>query len=73
MLTGNPIPQLGLGSTMEDGSYLLDKLDQIVTELGFKEYTTNKRLSLFNMFFYSTKVIIMVLTVIDFLNNRKMS
>lgn len=41
-LTGNPIPQLGLGSTLADGSgvYLLDKLDQVVSELGFKEYTT---------------------------------
>lgn len=41
-LTGNPIPQLGLGSTMADGSgvYLLDKLDQVVTDLGFKAYTT---------------------------------
>jgi len=29
-LTGNPIPQLGLGSTMADGTYLLDKLDLIV-------------------------------------------
>jgi len=41
-LTGNPIPQLGLGSTLADGSgvYLLDKLDMVVTDLGFKEYTT---------------------------------
>lgn len=41
-LTGNPIPQLGLGSTLADGSgvYLLDKLDQVVTDLGFKAYTT---------------------------------
>ena len=41
-LTGNPIPQLGLGSTMADGSgiYMLDKLDQVITELGFKAYTT---------------------------------
>lgn len=41
-LTGNPIPQLGLGSTMADGSgvYMLDKLDQVVTDLGFKAYTT---------------------------------
>jgi len=40
-LTGNPIPQLGLGSTMvgSDGVYLLDKLDQLVQELGFKSYT----------------------------------
>ena len=40
-LTGNPLPQLGLGSTLSDGSgmYLLEKLDQIVTELGFAPYT----------------------------------
>ncbi|WP_286234049.1 sodium:solute symporter family protein [Thalassotalea sediminis] len=42
-LTGNPIPQLGLGSTLSDGSgvYLLDKLDMVVSDLGFKEYTTS--------------------------------
>jgi cation/acetate symporter len=40
-LTGNPIPQLGLGSSMADGSgiYMLDKLDQVITDLGFKAYT----------------------------------
>ena len=58
MLTGNPIPQFGLGGTLEDGSYLLDKLDQIITDLGFKEYTTNARLSLFNMFFYTLSLMI---------------
>ena len=58
MLTGNPIPQLGLGGTLEDGSHLLDKLDQIITDLGFKEYTTNARLSFFNMFFYTLSLMI---------------
>ena len=58
MLTGNPVPQLGLGSTLEDGTYLLDKLDRIVLELGFQEYSTNKRLSLFNMFFYTLSLMI---------------
>ena len=58
MLTGNPIPQLGLGTTLKDGSYLLEKLDQILIELGFKEYTTNSRLSLFNMFFYTLSLMI---------------
>ena len=58
MLTGNPIPQFGLGGTLEDGSHLLDKLDQIITDLGFKEYTTNARLSLFNMFFYTLSLMI---------------
>src|SRR5210317_1842956 len=43
-LTGNPIPQLGLGSSMADGSgmALLDKLDMIVTDLGFTAYTAQK-------------------------------
>ena len=58
MLTGNPVPQLGLGGTLEDGTYLLDKLDEIVLELGFQEYSTNKRLSLFNMFFYTLSLMI---------------
>ncbi len=39
-LTGNPIPQLALGSTMADGSgYLLLKLDQVLMDLGFNAYT----------------------------------
>ncbi|MEQ8925958.1 MAG: sodium:solute symporter family protein [Fulvivirga sp.] len=44
-LTGNVIPQLGFGSTMADGSgvYLLDKLDQLHTELGFAEYTSGSK------------------------------
>jgi len=49
-ITGNPIPQLGLVSTMNDGSgtFMLDKLDQVVTELGFGAYTAQKG-STFNM------------------------
>jgi len=39
-LTGNPVPQLALGSTMADGSgYLLLKLDQTLMDLGFNAYT----------------------------------
>ena len=39
-LTGNPIPALGLfGDHVASGEPLLAKLDAIVTELGFKEYT----------------------------------
>src|SRR5210317_522813 len=43
-LTGNPIPQLGLGGSMADGSgvHLLDKLDMVVTDLGFAAYTAQK-------------------------------
>ncbi len=59
-LTGNPIPQLGLGSTLADGSgtYLLDKLDQIVVGLGFAEYTTTPRLSMTNTFVYTLSLMI---------------
>jgi len=42
-LTGNPIPQLGLGSMMADNSgYMLDKLDHVLVDLGFAEYTAQK-------------------------------
>ncbi|CUK02223.1 Acetate transporter ActP [Shimia thalassica] len=41
-LTGNPIPALGLfGEHAASGEALLSKLDMIVTELGFKEYTAH--------------------------------
>jgi cation/acetate symporter len=59
-LTGNPIPQLGLGSTLADGSgvYLLDKLDMVVTDLGFKEYTTDNMGGSVNMFAYTLSLMI---------------
>ena len=58
-LTGNPLPQLGLGSTLIGTDvYLLDKLDMVVTDLGFKEYTTNVRLSSINMFAYTMSLMI---------------
>lgn len=44
-MTGNPIPQLGFGSELADGSgtYLLDKLDGLSTQLGFAEYTEGSK------------------------------
>jgi len=44
-MTGNPIPQLGMGSTLNDGSgtYLLEKLNGLSTELGFAEYTSGSK------------------------------
>ena len=57
--TGNPLPQLGLGSTVSGTeTYLLDRLDQVVTELGFAEYTTAERLSTLNMFAYTMSLMI---------------
>jgi cation/acetate symporter len=40
-MTGNPIPQIGMGSTLNDGSgtFLMDRLNGLSTELGFAEYT----------------------------------
>ncbi|TCO75491.1 sodium:solute symporter family protein [Chromatocurvus halotolerans] len=58
-LTGNPIPQLGLGSTLVGtDTYLLDKLDQMVMDIGFNEYTTDVRLSGLNMFAYTASLMI---------------
>ena len=58
-LTGNPIPQIGLGSTMSGTDvYLLDRLDQVVTELGFSQYTTQVRGDTLNMFVYTMSLMI---------------
>ena len=44
LMTGNPVPQLGFGDTLVDSStYLLDKLDQVTTELGFLAYTESSK------------------------------
>jgi cation/acetate symporter len=43
-LTGNPIPQLAFGSEVDgSGMALLDKLDDIVTSLGFNQYTSGSK------------------------------
>jgi cation/acetate symporter len=62
-LTGNPLPQLGLGSEyardgVASGMSLLATLDQVVTELGFKEYTTQVMGSSLNMFVYTLSLMI---------------
>jgi cation/acetate symporter len=49
-LTGNPIPQLAFGSEVAgSGTPLLDKLNDIVTSLGFNQYTsgTKSRIDVF--------------------------
>ena len=58
-LTGNPIPQLGLGAEMADGSgvYLLDKLDGLSKELGMTEYTVGKK-SMIDMFFITVALMV---------------
>lgn len=58
-LTGNPLPQLGLGSTMADGSgvHLLEKLDLVLTDLGFAAYTEQKG-STINIFLLTMSLMI---------------
>ncbi|MFN2306141.1 MAG: sodium:solute symporter family protein [Paracoccaceae bacterium] len=56
-LTGNPIPGLGLFSTVESGEPLLQKLDQIVAELGFNEYTAHHG-DTFNMVLFTLSLMI---------------
>lgn len=45
MITGNPIPQLGLGSQVSDGSglYVLEKLNLVLLDLGFAQYTDGSK------------------------------
>ncbi len=45
LVTGNPVPQLGLSSEVLDGSGLrvLEKLDQVLVELGFAPYTEGSK------------------------------
>ncbi|MDY0055414.1 MAG: sodium:solute symporter family protein [Methyloversatilis sp.] len=58
-LTGNPIPQLGLGSGFSGTDMtLLAKLDQVVTDLGFGQYTTTTAGSTLNMFVYTMSLMI---------------
>ncbi|OGB14998.1 MAG: cation acetate symporter [Burkholderiales bacterium RIFCSPLOWO2_12_67_14] len=58
-LTGNFLPQLGLGSDMAGTDVaLLTKLDQVVTDLGFGQYTTSSAGSMLNMFFYTVSLMI---------------
>ncbi|MED5389630.1 MAG: sodium:solute symporter family protein [Pseudomonadota bacterium] len=56
MMTGHVLPQTGFGATVLDaagndsGVYLLNKLDQVVTDLGFTAYTDGSK-STIDVFF----------------------
>ena len=57
-LTGNPIPMLGMfGTHVDSGVPLLDKLDQVVTDLGFAAYTADIDNKL-NMFLFTLSLMI---------------
>jgi len=58
-LTGNPFPMLGLGSNMAGTDVsLLSKIDQVVTDLGFAQYTTATMGSTLNMVFFTISLMI---------------
>ncbi|MDB4619172.1 cation acetate symporter [bacterium] len=57
-LTGNPIPQFGLGGSVADGTPLLEKLDMVIQDLGFNQYTTSVNGSKLNMFVYTMTLMI---------------
>ena len=57
-LTGNPIPMFGMfGTHTESGMPLLDKLNQVVTDLGFAAYTADVDNKL-NMFLFTLSLMI---------------
>ena len=56
-MTGNPIPQLGFGGKVEEGVYLLDKLDGLHRELGFHEYTSGSK-STIDVFFITAALMV---------------
>jgi cation/acetate symporter len=57
-MTGNSIPQLGMGSNVIGESVsLLDKLDGLSTDLGFHEYTTGSK-SMIDIFFITAALMV---------------
>ncbi len=57
-VTGTPIPQIAFGSPVADGGgFLLEKLDRIVTELGFGAYTSGTK-SRVDVFFITMALMI---------------
>ncbi|MEP0131527.1 MAG: sodium:solute symporter family protein [Eudoraea sp.] len=57
-MTGNSIPQLGMGSNViGEGVSLLDKLDGLSTELGFDEYTKGSK-PIIDVFFITAALMV---------------
>lgn len=57
-LTGNPVPQLGMfGNDVSTGMPILQKLDMLVADLGFAQYTADVPNKL-NMFLLTTSLMI---------------
>ena len=57
-VTNNPVPQLGFGSLVSgEEVFLLDKLDKIVTDLGFTAYTQGTK-STIDVFFITAALMV---------------
>ena len=59
-LTGWLLPQVGLGATVADGSgqFMLERLDQVLVDIGFAEYTTNSAFNMLNIFLLTMALMI---------------
>ncbi len=59
MMTGNPVPQLGFGAKLTDGSglFLLEKLDALHRDLGFAAYTSGNK-STMDVFFITMALMV---------------
>src|SRR5690606_40611119 len=57
ILTDHAIPPIGFGSSLSDGTYLLDKLDGLGEELGFGAYTEG-RSSMIDVFFITAALMV---------------
>jgi len=57
IIVGNPIPQIGMGGNLADGTALLTKLDLLHTDLGFKEYTTANK-PMIDLFFVTAALML---------------
>ncbi len=56
-VTGNPIPQLGLGAADDSGVYLLDRLNGLHEALGFDKYTDGSK-SKIDVFFITAALML---------------
>lgn len=57
LITGNPIPQLGIGAVDNSGVYLLDKLNGLNEALGFNKYTDGSKTTI-DVFFITAALML---------------
>lgn len=57
-MTGHFLPQVGMGGKLSDGTYLLDKLNQLNQDLGFDQYTTSGINDRINIFFITAALML---------------